>query len=75
LSLRARFADINVSQGIIVAALPVAVFKGPTCKGMEGERGERAGREKGREDEGKRRGTIRYDTIRDAILTCARKPT
>jgi len=63
LSLRACFADINVSQGIIVAALPVAVFKGPTCKGMEGERGE-----KGREDEGKRRGTIQYDTIRYEML-------
>jgi len=34
----------------------LAVFKGPTSKGREGERGEEGGEEKGRKREGKRRG-------------------
>jgi len=46
---------------------PLSVFKVPTPKGMGEDKGNTEGKERAKEEEG--------DTIRDAILTCARKPT
>jgi len=59
---------------------PVAVFRGPTFKGRERRREEvkKKGVEgSGKEGRGARNNIVqlRYNTIRDAILTCARKPT